>query len=377
MAEKQQLEEPTEKATPKREMEARKKGQIARSRELSTMGVTLSAALAFMVFGDAMLKGISTVLVSGLSPSFEQIHDRGLLFEPLKAATLHATMTLSPLLLVVVIAAVVSPAALGGWSFSASAMAFKAERINPLAGLKRLFALRGLVELLKALAKFLLVGGVAIVVLMSIADELLGLSRLPVLEALETSGQLIILAFVWFSASLILIAAVDVPFQAWDHMKKMRMTKQEIKDESKETEGRPEIKGRLRQMQQEAAGKRMLEDIPIASVVVTNPTHFAVALKYEGESMQAPKVLAKGADHMAARIREVANEHGVPLFEAPPLARALFASTEIGDDIPEELYLGVAQVLTYIYQLDNFVANGGLEPRPPELDAIDESRWTS
>ncbi len=377
MAEKQQLEEPTEKATPKREMEARKKGQIARSRELSTMGVTLSAALAFMAFGDAMLKGISTVLVSGLSPSFEQIHDRGLLFEPLKAATLHATMTLSPLLLVVVIAAVVSPAALGGWSFSASAMAFKAERINPLAGLKRLFALRGLVELLKALAKFLLVGGVAIVVLMSIADELLGLSRLPVLEALETSGQLIILAFVWFSASLILIAAVDVPFQAWDHMKKMRMTKQEIKDESKETEGRPEIKGRLRQMQQEAAGKRMLEDIPIASVVVTNPTHFAVALKYEGESMQAPKVLAKGADHMAARIREVANEHGVPLFEAPPLARALFASTEIGDDIPEELYLGVAQVLTYIYQLDNFVANGGLEPRPPELDAIDESRWTS
>ena len=273
MAEKQQLEEPTEKATPKREMEARKKGQIARSRELSTMGVTLSAALAFMAFGDAMLKGISTVLVSGLSPSFEQIHDRGLLFEPLKAATLHATMTLSPLLLVVVIAAVVSPAALGGWSFSASAMAFKAERINPLAGLKRLFALRGLVELLKALAKFLLVGGVAIVVLMSIADELLGLSRLPVLEALETSGQLIILAFVWFSASLILIAAVDVPFQAWDHMKKMRMTKQEIKDESKETEGRPEIKGRLRQMQQEAAGKRMLEDIPIASVVVTNPTH--------------------------------------------------------------------------------------------------------
>ena len=376
MAEKQQLEEPTEKATPKREMEARKKGQIARSRELSTMGVTLSSALAFMVFGEAMLKGISTVLVSGLSPSFEQIHDRGLLFEPLKAATLHAAATMSPLLMVVVIAAVVSPAALGGWSFSVSAMAFKAERINPLAGLKRLFALRGLMELLKALAKFLLVGGVAVLVLMSIADELLGLGRLPVIEALETSGQLIVLAFVWFSASLILIAAVDVPFQAWDHMKKMRMTKQEIKDESKETEGRPEIKGRLRQMQQEAAGKRMLEDIPIASVVVTNPTHFAVALKYEGESMTAPKVVAKGADHMAARIREAANEHGVPLFEAPPLARALFASTEIGDDIPEELYLGVAQVLTYIYQLDSFVANGGLEPRPPELDAIDESMWT-
>ena len=155
----------------------------------------------------------------------------------------------------------------------------------------------------------------------------------------------------------------------------MRMTKQEVKEEAKETEGRPEVKARLRQMQQEAAGKRMLEDIPIASVVVTNPTHFAVALKYEGASMSAPVVVAKGADHMAKRIREIAQEHGVPLFEAPPLARALFASTEIGDDIPEELYLSVAQVLTYIFQLDNFIANGGLEPNAPEIDTIDEEQW--
>ena len=339
------------------------------------MGVTLSAALAFMFFGGSMLAGISTVLIQGLSPTQELIFDKGRLFEPLKAGTLHAVTSMAPLLLVVSVAAITTPAALGGWSFSLKSMAFKAERINPGAGLKRIFAVRGLVELFKALAKFLLIGGIAVAVLFSMADELMMLSRLPVMEALANSGRLIVFAFVMFSASLIVIAAIDVPFQAWDHMKKLRMTKQEVKDESKDTEGRPEIKGRMRQMQQEAAGKRMLEDIPIASVVVTNPTHFAVALKYEGESMGAPKVIAKGADHMAIRIREVANEHGIPLFEAPPLARSLFASTEIGDDIPEELYLSVAQVLTYIYQLDNFIANGGLEPQPPEIGPIDEGHW--
>ena len=238
-----------------------------------------------------------------------------------------------------------------------------------------MFALKSLVELTKALAKFLLVGGIGVAVLMSMADQLLSLGRLPVGEALESTGRLVTMAFVMFSASLILIAAVDVPFQAWDHMKKMRMTKQEVKEESKETEGRPEIKGRMRQMQQEAAGKRMLEDIPIASVVVTNPTHYAVALKYDSDSMAAPKVIAKGADHMATRIREVASEHGVPLFAAPPLARALFASTKIGDDIPEELYLSVAQLLTYIYQLDSYIANGGLEPSAPEIGPINEDLW--
>lgn len=376
MAEKP-LEEPTERATPKREKEAREKGQIARSRELSTMGVTLSAALAFLVFGGSMLEGISGVLTQGLTLTPEQIFDSGRMFEPLKAGTLHAVATMAPLLLIASVAAITTPAALGGWSFSIKSMAFKGERINPGAGLKRIFALRGLVELLKALAKFLLVGGIGVIVLLSMAEDILSLGRLPVMEALESSGRLIVLAFTLFSASLILIAAVDVPFQAWDHMKKMRMTKQEIKDESKETEGRPEIKAKLRQMQQDAAGQRMLEDIPIASVVVTNPTHFAVALKYDGETMTAPKVVAKGADYMASRIREVAGEHGVPLFEAPPLARALFASTEIGDDIPEDLYLGVAQVLTYLYQLDTFIANGGLEPQPPEIGPIDEEQWKS
>ena len=368
-------EEPTEKATPKREKESRDKGQIARSKELATMGVTLAAAIGFMVFGGAMLKGMTDILIRGLSPTKEMIFDELAIFDPLASGTLHAVSTMAPFLLAVALAAMTAPAALGGWSFSVKSMAFKGERINPGAGLKRIFAVRGLVELVKALAKFILVGGIGVAVLLSMADELLALGRLPINAALKSTGHLVTFAFLMFSASLILIAAIDVPFQAWDHMKKMRMTKQEIRDESKETEGRPEIRGRMRQMQQEAAGKRMLEDIPIASVVVTNPTHYAVALKYDGNSMGAPKVIGKGADHMAARIREVASEHGIPLFEAPPLARALFASTDIGDDIPEELYVGVAQLLTYILQLDNFVANGGLEPHPPEIGPIDEDQW--
>lgn len=376
MADKPQ-DEPTEKATPKREKESRDKGQIARSKELSTMGVTLAAAVGFLFFGSSMLQGITEVLIQGLSPTQDVIFDQSRIFDPLKTGALHAAGAMAPLLLVVAVAAATAPAALGGWSFSIKSMAFKGERINPGAGLKRIFAVRGLVELAKSLAKFLLVGGIGVIVLLSMADELLALGRLPIEEALESSGRLITMAFVMFSASLILIAAVDVPFQAWDHMKKMRMTKQEIKEEAKETEGRPEIKGRMRQMQQEAAGKRMLEDIPIASVVVTNPTHYAVALKYDSDSMGAPKVIGKGADHMAARIREIARENDVPLFEAPPLARALFASTEIGDDIPEELYLSVAQLLTYIYQLDNYIANGGLEPQPPEIGPINEEQWQS
>jgi len=192
------------------------------------------------------------------------------------------------------------------------------------------------------------------------------------MEALGHAGWLMSISFLLFSIALIVIAAVDVPFQIWDYTKKLRMTRQEIKDESKESEGRPEVRGRMRALQQEVANRRMMEDIPIASVVVTNPTHFAVALRYDPEEMDAPKVVAKGADHLAARIREVAGEHNVPIFEAPPLARALYDTAQIGDEIDEQLYVGVAQILTYIYQLDQALENGGLPPDIPEVEAPDE-----
>ena len=368
----EQFQEPTEKATPKRIKEAREKGQVPRSRELSTMAITLCAALALYLMGGTMLDGIASMMAEGLAFSRSDVMDTDRLFFPLQAAVSSAVGVLTPWMVLLTAVALLAPIALGGWSFSVSAMKFKGERINPIAGLKRLFALRGLVELLKAVAKFLLVGGIAVSVLRWLADEFIGLGRLPVLQALSHSGQMISMAFLLFSCGLVVIAAVDVPFQIWDHMKKLRMTKHEVKEEGKETEGRPEVRGRIRAMQQEIANRRMMEDIPIASVVVTNPTHFAVALRYDAHEMDAPKVVAKGADHLALRIREIAEAHDVPIFEAPPLARALYQSTDVGQAIAERLYVGVAQVLTYIYQLNQFMAHGGIQPDVPEVYVAEE-----
>jgi flagellar biosynthetic protein FlhB len=364
----EQFQERTEPATPKRLKEARDKGQIARSRELNAMAVTLAGAVSVFALGEGIVGGVTDIMTANLAlPRLAILSPEQMLLQ-LKEATLSAAVTLLPWLTLLTVVAMLAPMSLGGWSFSTEAMKFKGERINPLAGLKRLFAMRGLVELLKALAKFALVGTIAVLVLNWLADEFIGLGRQSLLTALGHSAWLMAIAFVLFSAGLILIAAVDVPFQIWDHGKKLRMTRQEVKDELKETEGRPEVKGKIRALQQETANRRMLEDIPIASVVVTNPTHYAVALRYDAEEMGAPVVVAKGANLMARKIREIANEHGVPIFEAPPLARALYASAEIGDEIAERLYVAVAQVLTYIYQLDNYVAGRTAEPERPVID---------
>lgn len=369
MAEQDKFQEPTEQPTPKRLKEARDKGQVPRSRELNTMAITLCAAAAVYLFGESMMFSIAELMSNGLSLSRSDVIDTSRLLFPLQTATSAALQLLTPWLLLLSVVALLSPLALGGWSFSLQAMKFKGERINPVAGMKRLFSMRGLVEMLKAVAKFAFVGGIALFVLQWEANEFFALGRKPILEALAHSGWLISISFLLFSIGLIVIAAVDVPFQIWDHMKKLRMTRHEIKEEGKETEGRPEVRGRMRSLQQEVANRRMMEDIPIASVVVTNPTHFAVALRYEADEMDAPKVVAKGADHLAARIREIAQEHDVPIFEAPPLARALYDTSKVGDQIDEQLYVGVAQVLTYIYQLNQYMESGGAEPEIPEVEA--------
>ena len=367
----EQFQERTEPATPKRLQEAREKGQIARSKELNAMAVTLAGALAVFLLGEGMVDDVTGLMAANLALPRPAVLGTEQMLVYLKDATLAACLMLLPWLFLLTVVALLAPLSLGGWSFSTQAMQFKGDRINPVAGLKRLFAMRGLVELLKALAKFMLVGAIAVLVLNWLSDEFIGLGRRSLMEALNHSGWLMAIAFVLFSAGLILIAAVDVPFQIWDHGKKLRMTRQEVKDELKETEGRPEVRSKVRSLQQEVAQRRMLEDIPIASVVVTNPTHYAVALRYDAEALNAPVVVAKGADLMALRIREIATEHGVPIFEAPPLARALYAGTEIGDEIEERLYVAVAQVLTYIYQLDRYLAGVGTAPDRPEID-IDE-----
>jgi len=242
--------------------------------------------------------------------------------------------------------------ALGGFSFSTDAIAFKWEKLDPIKGLGRIFAWRGLVELLKALGKFVLVAAVTVTFLWLNTDNIIYLSELNIEAALVETADLLFWGFLFVSSALILITAIDVPFQLWDHKRQLMMTLQEVKDEYKETDGRPEVKQQIRKMQMEMADRRMMQEVPKADVVVTNPTHYAVALKYDQETMAAPRVIAKGADLIAAEIKKVAREHGVPIAAAPPLTRALFYSTELNDEIPAGLYMAVAQVLAYVFQLD-------------------------
>jgi flagellar biosynthetic protein FlhB len=270
------------------------------------------------------------------------------------------------------VTALAAPVALGGWAFSTEAMSFKTEKLNPLKGLKRIFAVRGLIELLKALVKFLLIGSIGAGLLWHFLPELMGLGREPVVSALAHTGSILSVSFVVLSASLLLIAAIDVPFQLWDHSKNLKMTRQEVKDETKNTEGKPEVKSRIRAMQREIAQRRMMQEIPKADVVITNPTHYAVALRYDAERMAAPIVVAKGVELVAGQIRSVATANNVPLFEAPPLARALFYSAEIDQEVPAGLYLAVAQILAYIFQLRACTAGGPIPVRPGEVDVPDE-----
>lgn len=365
MAEEAQQDR-TEQATPKRREDARKKGDVPRSRELTMTGVMLSGAGALLLLAEPMGEGLLTAFASGFSIERELLLDENYLVPALAQIGGKGLASLLPLAAVLLTAVFLGASVIGGWSFSMKAAAFKAERLNPLKGIKRVFSANGLNELVKAIAKFSLIAVIAVTWLWYQIDNLLALGRQPVgeaiLNALKICGQSLLVV----STGLIVIAAVDVPFQLWQYQKKLRMTRQQVKDEYKETEGRPEVKSRVRAMQQQIAARRMMQELPTADVVITNPTHFAVALKYDDSRMGAPQVIAKGKDLIAQRIREVAEEHGVPLFAAPPLARALFRTTEIGDEVPAGLYTAVAQILAYIYQLNETLRPGQRRPERPD-----------
>jgi flagellar biosynthetic protein FlhB len=281
-----------------------------------------------------------------------------------------------PLSLVLLSAVFLSAVAIGGWSFAASALTFKGERINPIKGIKRVFSANSLNELIKAMAKFLLVAAIAIAWLWLSVEDLLGLGREPISTAIPHALKFSALSFVIVSTALILISAADVPFQLWNYQKKIRMTRKEVRDEFKETEGQPEVKSKIRMLQQQVANRRMIEVVPTADVVITNPTHFAVALKYDDATMGAPRVVAKGKDFMAQRIREIAEANKVPLFSAPPLARALFRSATVGQEIDPGLYTAVAQVLAYIFQINSAAHRRAAGPAPiPPVPDVDESQF--
>ena len=351
MSEQQSLQERTEQPTERRKKDSRKKGQVPRSKELNTMLSLLFGAFGLVIMGGSMSVEFVSLFESALSFDREVAFDDEMIAVRFVGLVVSSLLILTPFLAVMMVGSIVGPIVMGGWSFSLSAMAFKLEKISPAKGIKRVFSAKGLLELFKALFKFVILAATTVFLFGVLLDQILSLSNQAPEKAFAEATTILRWSLVILSFTMILIVVFDVPFELWNHNRQLKMTRREVQDELKESEGRPEVKSRIRTLQRELSQRRMMEVMPTADVVITNPTHFAVALKYEGVTGKAPLVLAKGCDLIALKIRSVAIENDIAIFEAPPLARALYASTEIGHEIPENLYLAVAKVLAYIYQL--------------------------
>jgi len=370
MAESESGQDKTEDPTDKRKKDAREKGEIARSKELNTVAVMLAGTGGALAFGGTLAATLMELMRKNFTLPREVLLDDRYMAIFLLQSGKAAYLATQPLLLTLLLAALLGPIALGGWLFAPAGMAPKFSRMNPGAGLKRMFSLHSVTELLKAIGKFLVVAAVAVVVLMKDRDELLAIAKEPLDQAIIHSVQIVGWSSLWMAAGLVLIAAIDVPIQLYQSRQKLLMTKQEVRDEYKDSEGRPEVKGRIRQLQREAAQRRMMTNIPTADVVITNPTHYAVALKYDPEQGGAPILVAKGTDFVALKIREIAVQHEIQLLESPALARSIFYSTEVDGQIPAGLYMAVAQVLAYVYQIRQHRAGRGKRPQPLKEMAI-------
>ncbi|MEJ3646806.1 flagellar biosynthesis protein FlhB [Pseudomonas bubulae] len=364
MAESESGADKTEDPTEKRKKDSREKGEIARSKELNTLAIMLAGSAGLLIFGGALAQDVMELMRYNFSLSREVLLNP----DSMGAFLLHsgkiALIAVQPVLITLLIAALVGPISLGGWLFAAGSLAPKFSRMNPAAGIKRMFSAKALVELLKALAKFFIILIVALLVLKSDIDDLLRIAHEPLELAVIHSLQVVGWSALWMACGLILIAAVDVPVQLWESHQKLLMTKQEVRDEHKDQEGRPEVKQRIRQVQREMSQRRMMAAIPDADVIITNPTHYAVALKYDPEKGGAPMLLAKGSDFLALKIREIGTKHNILLLESPALARSIYYSTELEQEIPAGLYLAVAQVLAYVYQIRQYQAGKGKRPDP-------------
>ena len=352
----------TEEPSAKRLNDAREKGQVPRSKEFTTVLVLIASAIAMMFLGEGLIRSVSEVMEKSFSFTRKEIFDPIALIQHMFYSIETIAYTLGAFLAVTVLAALIAPASTGGWNFSTKAFSVKPEKLNPLKGLKRILGPQGLIELVKALAKFLLIGTISTLIIWSLRDQLLTLGKQEVNVAMTALGDLVLWVFLAISSSLILIALIDVPFQHWNHIRQLKMTKQELKDEGKETEGNPELKGRIRRMQIELSQQRMMQDVPQADVIITNPTHYAVALKYEQSGTGAPMVVAKGVDLISQQIRTVGEANNIPVLSAPPLTRAVYFSTAIGDEIPSGLYIAIAQVLAFVFQLRRYDSRGGNKP---------------
>ena len=367
-------QEKTEEPTPRRLEKAKEDGQAARSKELATMAVLLAGAGGLLMFGTQLAITFEGIMRDAFVIERASIFDTRHMSVQLIVSAKEAAYALSPILILLLIAAIAGSIGIGGLLFSAKAIAPKANRMNPIKGLGRMFSMRSLIELVKAIAKVGLVLAIAILILNLRTDDLLSIAEEPVVPAMEHVLWTLGWSFLVLSCATIIIAMIDVPFQIYDHQKKLRMTKQEVKDEYKDSEGKPEVKGKIRQLQREMAQRRMMQDVPTADVVITNPTHYAVALKYDQDSMGAPVVVAKGSDEVAFKIMEVAREYKVEVLRTPPLTRAVYHNSDIGEEIPDGLYMAIAQVLAYVFQLRQFRKGRGPKPGMPDFPIPPEMR---
>lgn len=358
-------QERTEDATSKRLQQAKDKGQVARSKELASVSVLVCGSVALMWFGEDVAQALFSIMERFFSISREEIYDTNKLLDIVGGALVALVFPVFLILITLFVAALLGAAGLGGINFSAEAAMPKPSKMNPMSGIKRMFGMQSWVELLKSILKVSLVGGTAFYLIDKSKADLFQLS-LDTYPANIFHSLDILLNFIFLiSCTLLIVVAIDIPFQIWQHANQLKMTKQEIKDEYKETEGKPEVKGRIRMLQREMTQRRMMADVPSADVIVTNPEHYSVALRYDQSKDSAPIVVAKGVDHIAMKIREIAREHNIDILPAPPLARALYHSTELEQQIPDGLFAAVAQILAYIFQMKQYKKKGGTKP---ELD---------
>jgi len=360
--------EKTEEPTAKKLTDARKKGQIARSKDLGTMFVLVGSAVAMMLMGNSLVQGLSGMMKRLFSLSQRETMDVHALTNVIKSGVSGVIFPMLTIFFIIMLAAFIGNTMLGGMAFSWEAMAPKASRLSPIAGFKRMFGVQAAVELLKSILKFFVVFFVAFSLLSGLFEQILGLSLEAIPTNFEHAVNMLLWMFLALGLSIGIIVAIDAPYQVWNHTRQLKMTKQEIKDEFKSTEGNPEIKGRIKQTQYEMSQRRMMSEVPNSDVVITNPTHYSVALKYDPNAGGAPILVAKGLDEMAIHIRTIAKENGVEIIQSAALARSLYYTSEVDQDIPEELYAAVAQVLAFIFQLSEHKKGRAKRPIPVAKD---------
>jgi flagellar biosynthetic protein FlhB len=359
--------EKTEPASPRKLEKSRDEGEVPRSPELSTFAVLITAGCGLWLMGGHLTSQLSILMRDGMKVPRDAGFDSSLLLDRLFDQSFDVLFAFSPFLILMFVVAVTAPMLISGWLFTWKSLEPKFNRLDPISGVGRMFSLNSLIELAKALLKAGLIGGAGVWTIWHHKEAVLSLIAAPIAVGTGHMGDLVVMSFLAIAGTMVLIAGVDVPFKLWDHYRKLKMTKEEVRQENKETDGDPQMKARIRAKQREAARKRMMAEVPKADVIVTNPTHYSVALKYEDGKMRAPRVVAKGSHLLALKIREIGQQHHVPLLEAPPLARALYHHAELGDEIPQTLYNAVAEVLAYVYQLRRHREYGGKAPVAPDV----------